>query len=157
MAWEVNYYLTEGRLILSTHLLYQKTSIMLLSLWVLRYSLPRDAMLRATYLGYVHRGLELKMETFAGDVGRQGLAQGPMDGGTVVIRCVSCFFSLPYLCETFSCSSGLHSLPTCLQNHLTIQLFVSTDEYAGVAVGLHNLPLVRIRNSHLGVAESSFV
>jgi len=104
---------------------------MLVTLWLLRYSLTRKATVRAQNMEYVRRSLDSKMRTIAADVDGQRLSQGPMDSGTVIIRWAWSFFLVCFLCDAFG-SSSLHASPTCPDNHITVRFFVSTGEYTVV-------------------------
>jgi len=53
---------------------------------LLRNALPRHPKEREKLVGYVYRAFDMKMEKIKADVDAQGLVQGPMDGGTAVIR-----------------------------------------------------------------------
>jgi len=58
---------------------------------LLRNALPRRLGERAKFVGYVHRAFDMRMENIRAAVDAQGLLQGPMDGGTAVIRWASAF------------------------------------------------------------------
>jgi len=59
---------------------------------LLKNSLPLDTVKRTTYLGYVHRGLDLEMVAIADAVEAQAGGKGMVNGGTVIIRCVVVFY-----------------------------------------------------------------
>jgi len=58
---------------------------------LLRNALPRRLGERARLVAYVHRAFDMKMEKISADVDAHGLVQGPMDGGTAIIRWASTF------------------------------------------------------------------
>jgi len=72
-----------------------------ITLRILRCSLPKSTILRAKHLRYVCRALDLKMATIVRDVDGQGLAQGTMNGGTVIVRWVLYVFPFRTFFLTF--------------------------------------------------------